>query len=325
MTSLSDLARRTAIVVPTYFHPDVSADLIQSILEQTFQDQGIFCPKEQVLIVVDRDTTAHNVIQNVYPESPLYGIPCHVLPRNHAKAGAVEVGLKHLLDKTDAGFLVTRDCDGDHRLEDLLRMFEMALFLKGQVEDDLICVLGSRPSLEKPMGWLREEWEQLTNHVLLAMLDFKQARSGRVVDRRFWTGLPDIQSGYRLYSRAAAEVVVDSLSTLPDDADVLTLACEFIPFADLVLQGCGIAQCQRSTLIEQPVSSYADLDFPKVYGALLRFTGIRLGLEPDLVLRVFDNQLLNTSLLFTDFKKDLQRCREYLCESPDPVVLPPFL
>ena len=325
MISLSRVRRRTAIVVPTYFQPGVPEKKIRSILESTFQDQEVYCPREQVLIVVDCDTTAASVVANAGEDSSLHGIPVHLLERNRAKAGAIEVGLRQLLEATGVEYLVTRDCDGDHRLEDLPRLVAMADFLRQSGREEPLCVMGARPSLEKPMGWVREQWEELTNRVLIDLLSFALAGRKEVLDRRFWWRPPDIQSGYRLYDRKAAELVVESLAAVPDEVDVRALSCEFIPFADLVMEGAVIGQVDRFTMVEQPVSSYSDTDFPAVYGRLLEFSASHLGIDDSVLLRLFDNRLLNTSLFFTDARAELLRCREILAPQADPVVLPPFV
>lgn len=326
MKSVSQIRDRIGLVVPTYFQPSVPEDQIRTILEEVFRDQHLFCHPSRTVVVVDRDTSAEKLFKTASSGSPLYGWRLHSLDQNRAKAGAVEEGLSVLLDSTDAEFFATRDCDGDHLIEDLPRLVNMAVSVSEKTGNTRVGVMGARLSLEKPMGWLREEWEILTNRVLLDLIRFKLAQTGRLIDERFWSGTDaDIQSGYRVYSREAARLTVDALENLPEDRTLWTFSCEFVPFAELLLAGGVFGQVQRLTLVEQPVSSYSGVDFAHVYGRLLRFLADRMRVDSGIILSIFDNHAFDASILFADWKEDVLRCRRLLDDRAKSPVFSDFL
>jgi hypothetical protein len=326
LLSTEEARSQLGVVVPVYFSPEVAEERIRLILERTFQGSCVYCPPENLLAVVDQGSRAENVLDSPLPASSLDGLRIHRLKRNRAKAGAVAEGLKILLDSCPAQYIVTRDCDGDHILEDIPRLVSLAYALEERDPGKPICVMGARPSLAKPMGWLREEWERLTNRVLLDLVSYLLAQQGDVIDRRYWNGLrPDIQSGYRVYSRVAARRVVDCLTSLPNDRSILTFSCEFLPFVELLLQRGLTGQVNRLTLVEQPVSSYAGVDYAEAYGRFFAFCVSRYGVPEELVLRFFDNHLPATEFFFSDEKTALLRCRELICPGAAPPDMARFL
>jgi hypothetical protein len=326
MLSVTEARSRIAVVVPVYFNPDVSRETILPILEGVFRDSSLFCRPENLLAVVDQDTVAEQILSDPPAGSELKGISWHRLEENRAKAGAVNEGLQRLLEVSNAEYFVTRDCDGDHILEDIPRMISMAVDVQTSAGQDLVAVMGGRPSLEKPMGWLRQEWEFLTNTVMVDLVSFALARQGRVIDRKFWNGLtPDVQSGYRVYSRSAAERTVRSLSSLPDRREVRMLACEPVPFGDLILEGAIFAQVNRLTLVEQPVSSYSRVDFGENYGHLVSFLGDRYEIPREVLVQIVDNAMVSRSIYFTDSRSQLLEFRDLIAPGEAPPNLPGFV
>lgn len=324
--SVSRIRQKVAVVVPTYFQPQVPDSVIRPILEGVFADSEIFVAPERTLAVVDRETRAEAIFRTAGPEDSFSRCQLYRLERNRGKAGAIESGLRELLATTDAEYIVTRDCDGDHVLEDIPRMVGLADSIMHQTGNALVVVMGGRASLEKPMGWVREEWERYTNHVLVNLIEFGLARMDRIFDRRFLNGqLPDIQSGYRVYSRAAAERAVHSLEQVPERKEVQTFACEFMPFADLAIDGAVFGQIQRQTLVEQPVSSYQEVDFAGVYGSLLAHMAEQMGVKRPRLLEMMDSHLPDCSLFFTDLRNELVRCRRIVDPDAPAPILPPFL
>ena len=326
MLSVSEARDKLGVVVPIFFDPGVSRETILPILEGVFRDSSLFCRPGHLLAVVDQDTIVDELFSNPPSGSALLGIPVHRLEKNRAKAGAVNEGLQRLMMESDASYLVTRDCDGDHILEDIPRMVSLAVDVQERTGQGVVSVMGGRPSLEKPMGWLRQEWEFFTNRVLIDLVSFSLARQNKVIDQRFWNGVtPDIQSGYRVYSREAAERVVECLSSLPEDRKVLMLACESVPFTELLIEGGIFAQVQRLTLVEQPVSSYGQVDFAENYGHLISFLGVRYKIPNQILLQIVDNALVSRSIYFTDFREQLFRFRNRIAPGALPPKLPGFV
>jgi len=322
-----ELFHRIAVLIPVYFRPKEDPQLIRDILADTFRHQDLFSPRENILAVVDRDTVAEEILRGAESTDPFHDTRILSLQKNRCKAGAVREGLKLLLENKKLEFFITRDCDGDHFVEDMPRMvslLERAFKITGNTN---LCAMGSRASLDKPMGFVRREWEVLTNDIMTGMLKCRMGRDGRVMDERLWNGLPpDIQSGYRAYSRDAAIIAVECLERLPEDRTILKFACEFEPFVDISLNGGLFVQINRLTLVEQPVSSFADSDFSLEYGSYLKYLAGRLSITAESSLVLFDNALSRCSLFFTDHRDELHRCREIIAgRSIPPPIQPPFV
>ena len=318
LLSVESVRDQLAVVIPVHFASHVPEGQIREILAALLGEADLFCRLEHLLAVVDRGTVAEQVLRG------FRGIRVLTLERNRGKAGAVAAGLAELLSTSDAPYFATRDCDGDHAQEDLTRLVSLAVHLERRTHCPLIGIMGARPSLEKPMGWLRDQWERLTNAVLVDLCRFLLARRGRVLDTRFWGGTePDVQSGYRVYSRGAAERVRNVLNALPDEEDVLTFACEFIPFADLALAGGALGQVRRLTLVEQPVTSYGGVDLGRVYGRLLAYVAELFDVPRPVVRQLFDNHLPAVSIFFSDARSELLRARRLIDpEAPAPEGAP---
>jgi len=312
----------TAVVIPAYFSPSVAEARIRNILDGVVVDAEFFCRPDRLAIVVDGGSHTESVLD------AMGGLNLVRLERNRGKAGAVAAGLEALLRSTDAGFFATRDCDGDHLQEDLPRLVSLAASMRETTGNPMVCAMGARPSLAKPMGWVREQWEQLTNRVLVDLASYVLARKEQVLDRRFWNGMePDLQSGYRVYSREAAEVAVECLNRVPDQPGILTFACEFVPFAELTERGGLFGQAQRLTLVEQPVSSYSAVDYAGTYGWLLGYLADEWKVSRSRLLRLFDNHLGWSALYFSNEKESVERGRRILYGLDDPpaAVLPGFV
>ena len=326
MLSISEVRQRLAVVVPVYFEPSSPRETILPILEGVFRDSEIFCRADSLLAVVDRGTTVEELFTDAPPGSRLRDIPVHRLGKNRAKAGAINEGLQRLLKCSQAEYFVTRDCDGDHLLEDIPRLVSLAVQVEEKTNEEVVAVMGARPSLEKPMGWLRQEWELLTNRILVDLTSYVMARDGQVIDRRFWNGVePDVQSGYRVYNRAAAERTIACLSSLPEKREILALSCESLPFTELLIQGGVFAQVHRLTLVEQPVSSYSGLNFGESYGHLVAFLGQRYDIPEQILLRIVDNELVSRSMYFTDDREQLLHFRDLVIPGAGPLHLPGFV
>ncbi len=326
MLTIAETRERVSMVVPVHFQPSVPAHLIAAILERTFTEHRLFCEFERTVVVVDRGSPAEEVLRQAAPGSPLRGLRLHVLDRNLGKTGAIRAGLARLLSEAATPFLVTRDCDGDNVLEDLPRLATLASQICSGVGLDKVAVFGARPSLMKPMGWIREQWERLVNNVFTDVVDYLLARQGRVLDRRHWNGYPlDLQGGYRLYTRAAAEIAVESLTNLPEDPEVYLLACETLPFPALALRGGVLGQVQVMTRVEQPVSSYSHLSFARCYGGLLDFLGKRYQVSAETLVALMDNHLLNAPAWFSGSRQDFLECRSRLAPQAPPPVGPSLL
>ena len=298
--------------------------MVRQILRATLSDQNLFLKPRQVVFVVDRNTATESILEELNADLQA-GFGTVRLERNQGKMGAVREGLRRLLQEP-VRYLVTRDCDGDHALEDLGRMVRLAEEMREAAPDQPISVFGSRPSLERPMEWVRKEWEILTNGIFESLTEFLLADQGRVLDRRYWNGYPlDLQSGYRLYDRTGAELAVRSMERVPDERPTYLMACEMVPFLEISLEGRIVGQVQRMTCVEQPVSSFKDIDFATSYGKLLAFLGGLYKIDSALLLRVFDNHMLGSEMFFSSARPQVLKCRDLLGGADLPIRQPSIM
>ena len=106
-------------------------------------------------------------------------------PINLGQGAALQTGIRYVLERTDARYLITFDADGQHSVADAAAMVAAAR------KEDLAIVLGSRflkgPS---PVGWLKR---------------LVLATAAVVASRTTGMHLTDAHNGLRLLRRDAAE------------------------------------------------------------------------------------------------------------------------
>jgi len=320
---LIEIKSRVAQLVPVHFTAEVPSEQVRRILESTFADNSYFCSPRETWVVVDSGTPAEDAFRTAEDGSPLHGLKLLTLDTNRGKTGAIREGLSWILGESRADYLVTRDCDGDNRIEDLPRLMLLADSMKGRGP---VSVFGCRPSLSKPMNWERLQWESITNQVVLELTGYLLARQGKTLLKNYWNQPElDLQSGYRLYDREAAMIASQSLQELPDDREVYLLACEISPFIEFSLQAGRVGQVYRSTQVEQPVSSYAEINFAVFYGKLLAYHADCYEIERSLLRQMFDNALVESEGMQSALRTALMKCRQIIDPAASPLQRPSLL
>ena len=320
---LHDIRSMVAQLIPVHFSPQVPHHRVEAILQGTLADNLHFCHAQETWVVVDAGSVAEGLFREARAGSPLFGLNLLVLPVNRGKTGAIRAGLSWVLAESRARYFVTRDCDGDSRIEDLPRLVLLAEAMPAEAPRS---VFGCRPSLAKPMTWERLQWEALTNQVFFDLVSYLLAASARTLIKNFWNQPTlDLQSGYRLYDREAATIAARSLTELPDEREIYLLACEVSPFIEITLAGGQIGQVYRSTQVEQPVSSYAALDFARYYGRLLRHYALHYGAPVPLIRQMFDNGLVESDGLQSGLREQLLECRRIIDPDSPELSRPPLL
>lgn len=275
----SAMIGRVGMVVPAWYAPDTTGDAAEALLETTLAGCGSCVLPGDLVVVTDGSPVAARAAGSLRArDSAEWADPFDLLelPENRGKGGALVAGIRRLLERgrdTPLEWIATRDADGDHFVDDLPHLFRAGQQAAEENPDAMVCVVGRRASVHAPLGWVRGEYEVLLNEVLIDAIAFARARSGGVWDTRYLIDrVPDLQSGYKLYSRAAAERAVQALeqeSAAAPELRLLRTGMEIVPFVTLALEGGIFVEVERKTYFDQPVTSYGSVDLAQFYGSKL--------------------------------------------------------
>lgn len=297
-TDQADLGRASAVVIPAFFSARPSDAMVRDLLWMTLADCPHYLPFENVYVVVDGDARTARVAAKVARELAGRGAGAPnvlPLPENHGKLWAVREGVRAILqERPEVAWLVMRDGDGDHAVADmpaLLRAAQRAAAYAGPE----VLVIGARSSRRRPMGWARGELEWLLDRITLDALAFHLARANRALDLSQCLardGVPDLSSGFKVYSRAlATRLFVDHApryDTLAE-TDYWHYGPETVPVVEALLAGALLAEAPRPTWNGQPTSSFGDMAHTALYGELLAWVYCRLDIPLAVAARLFDN------------------------------------
>jgi glycosyltransferase involved in cell wall biosynthesis len=159
------------IVIPVFTEEKVIAGVVDTVL-RTFPN----------VVCVDDGSTDNSAAE-------IAGTRAHLVrhPINMGQGAALQTGLTYALARTGAQFFVTFDADGQHRVEDVVRMLEIAR------AGDADVVLGSR-FLESA------ETVPFLKRVVLRTVAALSLTSRRLK-------LTDAHNGLRLFNRPSAEAL----------------------------------------------------------------------------------------------------------------------
>ena len=257
--AVAALEQATGVVVPVYLAPSSDAALGRALLADTVAGlcRALGRP-ECVCLSVDGAGAAREAAQGVSAE---YGVTVYVAEENRGKLGAVRHGMRALLRDSSLRYFAVVDQDGDHFPNELVNFVRLALHVEDTAATGNVLVLGRRISRHRPMGYLRGEMEELADRMLLDALNYYAAVCGAPLRLEFATTLeeyPDFHSGYKLFTRPvvermlAGEVWSEGLS---DDC-TFRHAVESVLTTEAILAGALLAVMNRSTMDEQPLSTF---------------------------------------------------------------------
>lgn len=294
------------VVIPTYFSPDVSAPLRRELLGAalTGLDAAVLWPN--VLLVQDGAPWLDEDVAAVV--GAVSGGQARVLrlEGNRGKGGAMLAGFAALLDRGLAWAAVL-DCDGDHSPYDLPSLAALAAQVAEHRRTGLVEVVGRRTSRHGSLGWFRGELEGVTSRVVFSALRFALAREqGRTLDETWVApyGEPDLEAGYRIYSREAASLLLERFPRAVEesgDPNLLRWGIEVVPTVEIALAGGIHAEGPRSTMTSQPTSTYMGDQGPEVvYATELRWIFRRCGVPAEAAWLMLEDALLRTDLMATE-------------------------
>ncbi|MFW5869138.1 MAG: hypothetical protein ACOCX2_15035, partial [Armatimonadota bacterium] len=254
-------------MIPVWFPEEMEAEKIFRFLSGTLADAELFVDPSRLVLVVDGCSGAEEPTRRAAAEfADRAGAEPQVIvkPENSGKGGAVCTGFERLLEDDAVEALNIRDADGDHDIRDLPQLFGLFETVRERAGTDDLFAVGSRWSLARPMGFARSELEHLLNRLTIDGVNAALVTAGGCVDERFtarYGRAPDFQSGYKIYSRSAARMVVDAISeahAARPELDVPWWGVEFVPTVELLLRGFTPAAVQRLTWDGQPQTTFDD-------------------------------------------------------------------
>ena len=308
-----------AQVIPAWFSEDLSDEDVARFLTITLADAQVWSKPDDVVLVADGQERVARIAGEVADTLPEGTGEVRLLPENRGKGGALVAGLEICLAKPDVTHVAVRDADGDHLASDVPNLFRLARQMQEDLGRDDVLVVGGRSDVTRPMGLERGEYERLLNDVVWNALTFALAAQGTAANTQYWAPYgpyPDLQSGFKLYTRASAQTAVAALTEAQDgetDADVLRWGCELLPVIAVVGTGGTLGQVVRLAIEEQPVTAYAGIVRHTTYGRKATWCLRRLGLPGDVARQILDNALLRCPLYRSQaYRDELLEMRRYV-------------
>jgi hypothetical protein len=309
-----EMRGRVGLVVPVWFPEDVPDALCETLLRTTLADCTSCLRPEHVA----QRLSAEPGGRSGDPDGAAFRVLASV--ENQGKGGALVLGWEALLADPALEYIAIRDADGDHFLDDLPHLFRLGEQMARETGNTRVVVIGRRTAVHPPLGWLRGEYEQAVNAMLVEALQFSLARHGRVLPRQYWAAqVPDLQSGYKLYSRAACLEAVRALRKADQeqpDLQPLRRGMELLPFAAVCAAGGIAGEAPRATYYDQPVTSYGRVDRVRFFGDPLAWAMRELDVLPDAASGILENALARSDLMTDpDGRRELLALRRHTLET----------
>jgi len=326
-----DIRDRLATIIPVWYPEDLAEESAAALLAQTLADVERVSRPEHVALVVDGQPRWAGVARAAAERLAEGERRPNVIlrPENQGKGAAVAAGMERALAETECDRFVARDADGDHFTNDLPSLFRLLLQIVGETGNECALVVGARADRRRPMGLVRGELERWTADFVWNAARFALAARGEAPDETFmgpYDHIPDLLSGYKLYTRVAARIATDGMARAMAEHPELNMGRyggEIAPHVEVLMAGGVVGQMIRGTMEGQPVSGFASLKRLEVYPCRLLWVSRRLGLSGDVALRLFDNAVARSPLsseadLYTEFAHMRARLAEGLGVDPAP-------
>jgi len=261
------------MVIPVWYPETMSIEEMETVLAPCLVDVAAFAQRENVIVVVDGAPQAHVAAQRV--REALGNFEILFKAQNEGKGGAVVSGIERLLENPNVQFIVTRDHDNDHLANDALNLVRLAAQLQRDTGSDCVMSIGRRTSVHRHLGFVRGEYEWLMNEVVFEAVKFALAREGKTVNTQYFAAyepVPDMQTGFKCYTRATAQLLVDALQRAPQetpDLDVRRHGAEMPVIVETLLRGGTIGEVTRLAWESQPLTTYDLAGRVQVKGTVL--------------------------------------------------------
>jgi hypothetical protein len=322
--------QQTGVVIPVYLPDRVTHRGTKLLRETATSYAAHLADRSAICLSVDGAPFGAQVARELAQE--LSTSVC-VAPENRGKLSAAANGVRLLLRDPDLEYIAIVDQDGDHFSNELFNFVRAASHISTVTGDDRVMVLGRRISRHRPMGFLRGELEEFADRILLDALAYRAAVTGRPLRLEYATTLdefPDFHSGYKLFSRRTAQDVFltqPRLAGVPEDC-YYRHAVEAVITVEALEHGAYLGIVNRSTLNEQPISTFGLLDLSRLVADKVIWPCKRLDIPVRFVQQWMANHaprlLLNT--LAPAGQDELARIQEHVLSAFDqvPDLKPPL-
>ena len=316
----------TGIVIPVYLPPTMdNTDGIALLGDNLAACIAAVDDPAMICLAVDGEDCGADVVSRL---ATCHGVEVVVGPTNRGKLHAVRLGMARLQERQALSWFATMDADGDHFANELVNLVRAGIYARQQRDVTGVHVLGRRISRHRPMGWLRGELEELADRVLLDALAYDAVKRDRPLRLALATTLeefPDFHSGFKLFSRDIMEAVFLQPPDLcgVDETAYYRHGCEAVMTVEAQLAGADLVLVNRTTLNEQPVSTFGRLDRGRLAADKIVWPCRRLGVPPHFLDQWLCNHIprLLLTTLGHEGKRELVAIRELIAADYD---LPPI-
>ncbi|MGB8816242.1 MAG: glycosyltransferase, partial [Minisyncoccia bacterium] len=288
------------IIIPSW-HPDtMPVDTIVPILTACLQDSDLLAQPGNVLLVADGSDHTHRAAQIV--RNQIGGFEILVPARNQGKGGAVAAGIERLLNNPHIQYIVTRDHDNDHLINDTPNLVRLTAHMRRQLAGDNVMTIGRRHSIHRALGFIRGEFEWMMDEVAMAAITYALARQAQTVNTQYWSAYdmtPDMQSGFKCYTRLTAERLLHAMQQAAEVApglDVLRHGAEIPVIAETMLSGGVVGEINCLSGEVPHMTTYDQAGRFEVKGTVLAWTlqrtGVPTGVARQLMLNAIARRLL---------------------------------
>lgn len=316
---LADMKNHLGMMVPIWFPEDYEREKMRSLLRMTLWDAGHFLDWQNVITVIDgADWTAPVVekLQKEFKEQFGGAFEIVSLPENQGKGLTVAAGFEHLLEREHLHFFCIRDDDNDHSIYDLPHLVRTHRQITEDERNPLVLVIGRRRDLRRPLGMWRAEFEAILCYVEWESVKFHLAQQGKTLNSQWLSAygwIPDLESGYKVYSREAAQLAVTSIRKAAEEHEDLQMGrfgVETVPNIELLAAGGIIGETSRLAHEDQPLTTFASgTPLPRLYANQSLFVFRRLEIPAEAARQLVDNSIPRT--LLARSSEGLQLANEY--------------
>lgn len=325
----------TGMVIPVWFPPNLSDEVVQKTLHDTLSDSQHFVHPKNLCVVVDGD--AHRAELAHTLQRKLLGVwgdvfDLQTLETNRGKHYAVMHGMGQLLKHPELSYLVVRDCDGSHLISDVAPLVCFAEHIFQATKNPRILVIGRRYALEAPLGFERAELEELQSRVLMESVAMALAREGRVANVQFCcpcSNVVDTQSGYKVYSHQTALDIFVKLQpnfACLSEAEYWRYGTETVSVVEALMSKAILGEMARSAPRDQGPTSIERSVYLAHYGSAIAWTFTRLNIPQEAATQMLANASARLRLfhhpegrqLLGDLQGDVMQRLEAFCSKAAP-------